>query len=73
MEDRLTTVATFPSVAGADRAASLLRGHGIESFIKDEYVHSWGFLLSPALGGVELQVRESDAAEAAEILKRASP
>ena len=55
----------------ADVLQSFLRGSGIESFIADE--DSATTLLGATIGGVRLQVKEEDAARAAEILREASP
>jgi DNA-directed RNA polymerase subunit RPC12/RpoP len=69
MEDQLVTVVSFfyPNEAGVPR--SLLESEGIECFIFDENTISVHPFYSNAIGGIRLQVRESDAQRAAEILK----
>ena len=48
---------------------SLLEAEGIEYFIKDEYTVQTDPFLSNVVGGIKLQVKESDVEKAAEILK----
>jgi hypothetical protein len=67
MQERLVTVATFSTVVAADLAASALRGHGIQCFLEGEdTARAWG---TPIPEPVKLNVRESDAAAAREVLK----
>jgi hypothetical protein len=72
MEEPLVTVASFSSVSEADRAATVLRSCGIECFFEDEHFTAWFPHLAPAFGGVKLQVKESQAAEAMEILRQSA-
>ena len=69
MSGKLVTVATFPFAPQAYFAKTLLDSADIECFVLDDNVNRmFGAVLTPAFGGVKLQVREEDAAEAEEIL-----
>ena len=67
--DQLVTVISFfyPHETGIPR--SLLESEGIECFVHDENIISVHPFYSNAIGGVRLQVRESDAQRAIEILR----
>jgi len=68
MSENLVTVITFvyPHELGVPR--SLLESEEIECFVPDELTTSVQPFYSMAIGGVRLQVRESDAQRATEIL-----
>ena len=68
VEDRLVTAIRFvyPNELGVPR--SLLESEGIECFVRDEFTTSVQPFYSNAIGGIKLQVRESDAQRAMKIL-----
>ena len=68
MTDKLVTIATFSTPFDANMAKSVLESAGIPVFIADEYTIGMNWLYSNALGGVKVQVPESVACEAREIL-----
>ncbi len=69
MSEKLVTVATFPFAPQAYFAKTLLDSADIECFVLDDNVNRmFGAVLTPAFGGVKLQVREEDAEAAAELL-----
>lgn len=53
----------------ANRDKQILANHGIESFIANEQTIQSDWLLSQALGGIQLQVFEDQKEKAAEILE----
>jgi hypothetical protein len=67
----LVTVAAFNTIHEAYLAKSLLEGAGITAFIADEYTIGVNWLWANAVGGVKVQVAETDAEEAEKLL--ASP
>src|ERR1700685_2488162 len=70
---RIVTVRQFLTVQEAVMAKSILDSAGIESILADENVISMNWLWSNALGGVKLQVRETDVAVASELLGQNRP
>ncbi|MCD6505074.1 DUF2007 domain-containing protein [Candidatus Poribacteria bacterium] len=68
MPERFITVATFDNPFKAHLAKSRLESSGIECFLSDEFIVTVNWLYSNAVGGVKLQVRESDLERASEIL-----
>ena len=68
MPETPTTVETFLWLAEADVATSVLRACGMECYLADQYFLFWFPLHALAIGGVKLRVKESDAADAKEIL-----
>lgn len=66
---RLVTVATFSHPAETAVIKSVLEGNGIECFMKDGITVQVDPLLSPAVGGVKLQVREEDVNDALLLLR----
>lgn len=68
MHEALITVATFDSQPEAALAYSVLESHGIDCILLDEHVVSISAPLAAAVGGIKLQVRESDAGLAREVL-----
>lgn len=67
--EKLVTLETFTSPWEAQVARSRLESEGIHSVIADENFIRLYWALSNAVGGVKLQVREEDAARAAELLQ----
>jgi hypothetical protein len=65
----LVTVATFSYPAEAYLASAKLESEGIQSTVADDYIVTIYWMLSNAIGGVKLQVREEDAETAAEVLR----
>ena len=66
----IVTLRQFLTVQEAVMAKSILDSAGIESFLADENVISMNWLWSNALGGVKLQVRKTDVADASELLEQ---
>ena len=64
------TIATFNSSMDAHLQLAILASNDIQGFLKDDNIITIDPLLSPALGGIKLQVLEKDAEQALEILKR---
>ena len=71
--ERLVTLETFTTPWEAQIARARLEAEGIHSVIADENFVRLYWALSSALGGVKLQVREEDAARAAEMLRDRDP
>ena len=73
MTDKLITIANFiygpDPVSQAHLARIKLESHGINSFLAGENLIGTYWLISAADNGVKLQVRQSDAAKALEILE----
>jgi len=67
--DELVTVATFQTPVEAELAKERLELEGITAFLKNEMAVGVMPYLGSALGGIELQVPERDAAAAREILE----
>jgi hypothetical protein len=68
MPSRLVTVAAFTYPTQAWLAKLRLDEAGIPSFVADENLVSMNWLYSNAVGGVKLQVGDSDAVTAASVL-----
>ncbi len=68
MEDELITIARFDNIHDAYLIRSKLESEGIECFIPDEMLAKTTFTSLAGEGGIRLQVREKDAADAMEIL-----
>ena len=66
--ERLITVAKFINIVDADLARAKLEGDGIKVFMADENTVRVNWLYSAAIDGVKIQVMESDAERAREIL-----
>ena len=71
--EKLITIARFSHPEEAYIIAARLESEGISSFVADEHTIKVNWLLSNAIGGVRLQVRESDAAETKRILDLTEP
>jgi hypothetical protein len=69
MSDELVTLATFDSSIKAELARAALQEAGIESQLGDESLVTNYWLLSEAVGGVKLVVRQSDADRAVAVYK----
>lgn len=65
----LVTVATFDSPLQANILASRLEADGVQCFIADAETIGIHGLLAGAVGGVKIQVRESDGPRAAAIIR----
>ena len=65
----LTTIASFDHTLDANLAKTRLEAEGIDCVLTDEHITSMNWFWVPAIGGVRLQVRESDARRALEILE----
>lgn len=70
--ESLVTIKTYTYAHEAAIAKSLLASQNIFCFLKDELTIQANPLYSNALGGVKLQVRQSDAATASKILQAAN-
>lgn len=68
MTHQLETVATFTDLTQAQSARSALEAAEIESFLLDETTGSIDWGLMPAMGGLRLQVKSSEADRAHEVL-----
>jgi DNA-directed RNA polymerase subunit RPC12/RpoP len=66
--EKLVTVATFSDVLEAKIVQSMLESEGISCFVQDENIIGINWMLSAAVGGVKLKVRESDLNEASLLL-----
>jgi hypothetical protein len=70
MGTRLVTIATFDQAAQARLAQNALREAGIQVAVSDEAIVAMDWLLSNAVGGIKVQVREEDAERAVTVLER---
>lgn len=68
MTENLVTIGRYSTPYEANMAKSHLESEGIPAFIADEYTVGMNWLYSNALGGVKVQVPESLASEAQQIL-----
>ncbi len=68
--DTLVTLMSFAEPTEMAVPKSFLESEGIECFIQDELISQIYPWASSALGGIKLQVRESDLPQAVEIMKR---
>ena len=69
--DKFVTVFTYTYVYEGAILRSRLESEGITCFVKDELMAQVNPFYSNAIGGIELQVLESDLPRAVEILKEA--
>ena len=67
----LVTIATFYNAFNMNVIKGRLEHEGIPAFAKDEHTVSVNPLYGGALGGIKLQVREEDVADAQRILNEA--
>ncbi|MFH1778386.1 MAG: DUF2007 domain-containing protein [Candidatus Omnitrophota bacterium] len=70
MKEKLVTIAKFTHVVDAHLARTKLESEGVECCIRDEHIVQMNWLLSNLVGGVKLQVKETDVDKAKEILKK---
>jgi hypothetical protein len=68
MAGKLVTVGTFDMPTEAHLAKGLLEANGLETFLADELTVGVAWHLSNALGGIKLQVPETDVERATGIL-----
>lgn len=68
MTEKMVTIASYSTPYEANIVKSQLESAGIPVFIADEYTIGMNWMYSNALGGVKVQVPESLAAEAQELL-----
>jgi hypothetical protein len=73
MNESLSTAATFANAAQAHFFADRLRDAGLFAVVEDEHVVTTDFLLAGAVGGIKVQVRESELERAREILATPHP
>jgi len=69
MKDGFVVVASFWRIPEAGMAASVLRSEGLEVDVTDEGLAGVNPFLAPAIGGVRLLVRETDADRARTLLR----
>lgn len=65
----LITIANFPYPIDANLAKSRLEAEGIDCVLTNEHIAGMNWYWPLAIGGVGLQVSESDAERAVEILE----
>lgn len=65
----LITITSFANPVDANLAKTRLEAEGIDCVVTNEHIASMNWIWPLAIGGVGLQVRESDAERAAEILE----
>jgi hypothetical protein len=68
MTENLVTIGRYSTPYEANMVKSQLESAGIPAFIADEYTVGMNWLYSNALGGVKVQVPESLASEAQQII-----
>lgn len=68
MSDRLVTVATFDLAPEAQAARNALEESGIRASLADEATVSMVWEIANALGGIKVQVQESDVERALKVL-----
>ncbi len=68
MTEHLVTIGSFSTPYEANLVKSQLEAAGIPAFVADEYTVGMNWLYSNALGGVKVQVPQSLASEAQQIL-----
>jgi hypothetical protein len=68
MNDELVTIATFDNTVQANLVRNQLAAAGIRATLVDEHTVGMNWMLSNAIGGVKLIVREEDYDDAAKIL-----
>ncbi len=69
--DKLVTIATFTYHSELTVIRAKLESENIECFIQDEMTAQIYTFASNAIGGIKLQVKQSDAIRAVETLKKA--
>ena len=66
---KIVTIRTFDNYFSANLLLTRLRDSGLECYLKDEYTVTIDPLLSNAIGGIKLVVKEKDLAFANELLR----
>jgi len=64
-------IASYSKPEEAHLAASILRGSGIDAYVRDEHTIGMYWLYSTAIGGVKLEVADIDTDHALEVLQLA--
>ena len=72
MEEDLVTIAGFPTAHEAHFARIRIEEAGIECVLANEVISNVYWLYTQAMGGVQVQVRRSDAARATAILEESA-
>jgi uncharacterized paraquat-inducible protein A len=70
MSDKLITVRTFQTLTEAEMARMLLESEGLRVFLLDTGIVNFNWFLGNAVGYIKLQVPESEAQRAVELLER---
>ncbi|MDH7463358.1 DUF2007 domain-containing protein [Chitinophagaceae bacterium 26-R-25] len=65
----MRVIRSYDNYINANMHLSLLKDAGLDCYIQDEYTITIDPLLSPALGGMKLMVKEEDIDEANRILE----
>ena len=65
----LVIIRTFDNYINANMMLNKLQNNGIECFLKDEFSATINPILSNAIGGIKLMVKDKDVKEATEMLK----
>ncbi|HSG72134.1 MAG TPA: DUF2007 domain-containing protein [Planctomycetaceae bacterium] len=71
-QSKLVTIATCWRAAEAELMKTLLEEEGFQVFIADDTLVGMDWLLSNAIGGVKIQVLDSDAERAAQFIEQHS-
>ena len=69
----MKTIAAFSTPTEAHVALTRLASAGIDAVIRDEFMITFDWLCSNAIGGVKIEVVEDDVADAREILALPAP
>src|ERR1700760_4110107 len=73
MPEELVTIAKFLSLGEAKLAQGKLVSAGISAFVCDENMHAMNWHMGMALGGIRLQVPDSQVVRALEVLDDFEP
>ncbi len=73
MPDEMVTIAKFFSLGEAKLAQGKLTSAGISTFVCDENMHAMNWHMGAALGGIRLQVPDSQLVRALEVLADFAP
>src|ERR1700760_500375 len=73
MLDELVTISKFLSLGEAKLAQGKLVSAGISAFVCDENMHAMNWHMGMALGGIRLQVPDSQVVRALEVLDDFEP
>ena len=68
--DKLVTIATLDHIAQADLCRLKLEEDGIKAFVADGGIVTMNWFLANAVGGIKVQVLESDAVAALAIIEQ---